>query len=92
MSQPAVSNALKSAGISPASVSYVEAHGTGTVVGDPIEVNAIGEIYGANRPPEQKCLVASVKLIEKLPLKFLLATPLLLECSDPFHDLPIEIA
>jgi myxalamid-type polyketide synthase MxaE and MxaD len=57
----AVSNALKSAGVSPASVSYVEAHGTGTVVGDPIEVNAIGEIYGADRPPEQKCLVASVK-------------------------------
>jgi myxalamid-type polyketide synthase MxaE and MxaD len=57
----AVSNALKTAGISPASVSYVEAHGTGTVVGDPIEVNAIGEIYGANRPAGQKCLVASVK-------------------------------
>jgi myxalamid-type polyketide synthase MxaE and MxaD len=57
----AVSNALKSAGISPASVSYVEAHGTGTPVGDPIEVNAIGEIYGANRPAGEKCLVASVK-------------------------------
>jgi hybrid polyketide synthase/nonribosomal peptide synthetase FtdB len=57
----AVRNALKDAGISPASVAYVEAHGTGTPVGDPIEVNAIGEIYGANRPVDEKCLVASVK-------------------------------
>jgi len=57
----AVSSALKNAGISPSSVSYVEAHGTGTPVGDPIEVNAIGEIYGADRAAGQECLVASVK-------------------------------
>jgi len=57
----AVRNALKGAGVAAASVCYVEAHGTGTPVGDPIEVNAIGEIYGANRPAEDRCMVASVK-------------------------------
>ncbi|HXL91157.1 MAG TPA: type I polyketide synthase [Streptosporangiaceae bacterium] len=57
----AVRNALKSAGVAATSVCYVEAHGTGTPVGDPIEVNAIGEIYGANRPAGDRCLVASVK-------------------------------
>ena len=57
----AVRHALKLAGVRPDSVSYVEAHGTGTPVGDPIEVNAIGEIYGAGRPADGRCLVASVK-------------------------------
>jgi len=57
----AARNALRVAGVSPHSVSYVEAHGTGTPVGDPIEVNAIGEIYGGDRPADAGCLVASVK-------------------------------
>lgn len=39
----------------------MEAPGTGTPVGDPIEVNAIGEIYGAYRPVGDKCMVASAK-------------------------------
>ena len=57
----AVRNALKLARVSPETVSYVEAHGTGTPVGDPIEVNAIGEIYGAGRTAGNWCLVSSVK-------------------------------
>jgi acyl transferase domain-containing protein len=39
--------ALAVAGIDPASVSYIEAHGTGTPVGDPIELAALAQAYGA---------------------------------------------
>ncbi len=34
------------AGITPNAIDYIEAHGTGTLVGDPIEANAIGSVFG----------------------------------------------
>ena len=37
--------ALANAHVAPEMISYVEAHGTGTVIGDPIEVEALGEAY-----------------------------------------------
>ncbi|MEM9781762.1 MAG: beta-ketoacyl synthase N-terminal-like domain-containing protein, partial [Pseudomonadota bacterium] len=37
------------AGIRPDDLAFVEAHGTGTPVGDPIEAEAIGKAYGAER-------------------------------------------
>ncbi|THF70281.1 SDR family NAD(P)-dependent oxidoreductase [Deinococcus sp. Arct2-2] len=50
------------AGLDPAGVRYVEAHGTGTVVGDPIEVNALGQVLRASYAPGQpECLIGSVK-------------------------------
>ena len=36
------------AGISAESIGYVEAHGTGTILGDPIEVSALTEVFKAN--------------------------------------------
>ncbi len=41
-----ISQALLNAKISPDQVGYVEAHGTATSLGDPIEVNALGAVFG----------------------------------------------
>ena len=38
---------LSNAMMGPSDVSYMEAHGTGTPLGDPMEINAIREVFGA---------------------------------------------
>lgn len=53
--------ALADAGIEPATVDFVETHGTGTALGDPIEVDALGEAYGPGRPPDRPLLLGSAK-------------------------------
>jgi acyl transferase domain-containing protein len=52
--------ALASAGVAPDQVSYIEAHGTGTRLGDPIEVNALKTVYGA-QADGPACHIGSVK-------------------------------
>lgn len=42
--------ALANAGMKPADIGYIETHGTGTSLGDPIEVNALGAVFGNDRP------------------------------------------
>ncbi len=53
--------ALNQAGIESSQVQYVEAHGTGTVLGDPIEVLALGEVLGQERPAERPLQIGTVK-------------------------------
>ncbi|UMR29440.1 KR domain-containing protein [Massilia sp. MB5] len=48
-------------GIDPASIGYCELHGTGTRLGDPVELNAIAQVYGAAGAARQSCLIGSVK-------------------------------
>jgi len=49
------------AGRPPAEVRYVEAHGTGTMLGDPIEVRALGAVLGQRRPEDRPLLIGSCK-------------------------------
>lgn len=51
----------RSTGISPAKVSYIECHGTGTFLGDPIEVEALGQVFGQHRDEHNPCWIGSVK-------------------------------
>jgi acyl transferase domain-containing protein/NADP-dependent 3-hydroxy acid dehydrogenase YdfG len=41
--------ACEKAGIDPSMVEYIEAHGTGTAVGDPIEAESLGSVFGPCR-------------------------------------------
>ncbi len=56
-----IETALSQAGIPPSEVDYLEAHGTGTAVGDPIEIEAVADVYGRGRDAGRPLLVASVK-------------------------------
>jgi amino acid adenylation domain-containing protein len=57
----AIQKALKNSGVNPNDIGLLEAHGTGTPLGDPIEVQAITEVYKALGVPNQHCAIGSVK-------------------------------
>lgn len=52
-----IAEALALAGVEPETISYIETHGTGTVLGDPIEIAALSQVFGG----ENKIALGSVK-------------------------------
>jgi acyl transferase domain-containing protein/acyl carrier protein len=56
-----VAQALAVAGVDPRTISYVEAHGTATALGDPIEVAALTNAYGAGTDDRGWCGLGSIK-------------------------------
>lgn len=56
--QAVIQQALDNGGVDPNQISYVEAHGTGTLLGDPIELGALGAVFADNPTP---LIVGSVK-------------------------------
>ena len=47
--------------IDPNSSNYIEAHGTATLIGDALEMKALGAVVGKDRTPDNPCRVGSVK-------------------------------
>ncbi|QIS14175.1 type I polyketide synthase [Nocardia arthritidis] len=56
-----IREALASAGVTPEEVGYIEAHGTGTPLGDAIELDALGDVFGPMTANGHELLVGSVK-------------------------------
>ncbi|MEU9542154.1 SDR family NAD(P)-dependent oxidoreductase [Streptomyces mirabilis] len=56
-----IRRALELSGLEPADIDYVEAHGTGTTLGDPIEANALAEVFGDSRPQDRPLYLGSLK-------------------------------
>ncbi|XXH03794.1 hypothetical protein Hte_010200 [Hypoxylon texense] len=56
-----IRDVYRKAGLDFTQTRYVEAHGTGTAVGDPIELKAIGNVFGSIRTPQQPLYVGSIK-------------------------------
>jgi acyl transferase domain-containing protein/surfactin synthase thioesterase subunit/acyl carrier protein len=52
---------LEVANVSPADIGYLEVHGTGTALGDPIEFQALTEVFGKEQKRDSPLIVGSVK-------------------------------
>uniref|UniRef100_UPI000AE872F4 type I polyketide synthase n=1 Tax=Aldersonia kunmingensis TaxID=408066 RepID=UPI000AE872F4 len=57
--QDVIGEAYRRAGVRPEEVDFIETHGTGTVLGDMIEVKALGKLHANNRT--QPCGIGSIK-------------------------------
>jgi len=59
--QAVIRQALGNAGLDAADIQYIEAHGTGTPLGDPIELEAMGEVFRKTHSAAAPLLVGSAK-------------------------------
>ncbi|MBO9998157.1 MAG: type I polyketide synthase [Cyanobacteria bacterium SID2] len=59
--QELLQTALTRAGVKPQQVSYVEVHGTGTALGDPIEAEALTQVFATDRSISHPLALGSVK-------------------------------
>ncbi|PIE82201.1 MAG: hypothetical protein CSA15_00005, partial [Candidatus Delongbacteria bacterium] len=59
--QIVVKQALENANVSADTISFIETHGTGTLVGDPIEIRALSDVYERYSDKKQYCALGSVK-------------------------------
>ncbi|TWU50972.1 Phenolphthiocerol synthesis polyketide synthase type I Pks15/1 [Rubripirellula tenax] len=53
--------AMKDGGINAEQIGYIEAHGTGTPLGDPIETDALGEVFAKRSDDDKPVYLTSVK-------------------------------
>ena len=56
-----IAEALSLAGISPETIGFVEAHGTGTLLGDPIEIAALTQVFRDHTQASGYCAIGSLK-------------------------------
>ncbi|WP_280407646.1 polyketide synthase [Nocardia brasiliensis] len=56
-----IAKTVRAAGIPAELVGMIEGHGTGTAVGDPLELTALAEVYGAASDGDRRPLLGSVK-------------------------------
>ena len=56
-----IETCLKKAGLSAGNIGYIEAHGTGTYLGDPVELEALYQVFGNKKSKVEPLFVGSVK-------------------------------
>jgi acyl transferase domain-containing protein/SAM-dependent methyltransferase/acyl carrier protein len=56
-----IRRALADAGVEAKQIGYIEAHGTGTALGDPIEMGALGKVFGERDSEGDPLIVGSAK-------------------------------
>lgn len=59
--QTVIQAALAGGGVAASDIDYIEAHGTGTPLGDPIEVEALGQVFRKRTPNDRPVYLTSVK-------------------------------
>ncbi|PXX69497.1 Phosphopantetheine attachment site [Pseudomonas sp. LAMO17WK12:I10] len=56
-----IRQAFQRAGLAPARAGYVETHGTGTYLGDPVEIEALGNVLNDGRGAGEGCILGCLK-------------------------------